>query len=149
MYPPGRYASRNVLYPNPRSTPAQNMSHSKDPAGPTIESNVLDVSVFQELVESLTQPEVVAALYRKFIENAAAFIGELRDQDVAARRETLHTLKGSAAMMGASDLSKLAADLEAQGAAVQVELATQQLSDELAKFRVAAASRLLALSASI
>jgi HPt (histidine-containing phosphotransfer) domain-containing protein len=125
------------------------MSHSKDPAGPTISSNVLDVSVFHELVQSLTQPEVVAALYRKFIGNATAFIGGLRDQDAGARGETLHTLKGSAAMMGANRMSELAARLEAQGPSVQVELATQQLSDELEKFRAAAASRLLALGTSL
>lgn len=121
------------------------MSHSTDPAVPTIERNVLDADVFQELVESLAQPELVAAVFRKFIANAASFIGDLCHQDAAARIETLHTLKGSAAMMGAYSMSKLAAHHEAQGGSVQVEVATRQLSDELTKFRAAAASKLLAL----
>src|SRR5688572_28890189 len=114
------------------------MSHSTDPAGPS--SNVFDVSVFQELLESL-QSEAVAAVYRKFIENAATFIGELRAQDAAARIDTFHTLKGSAAMVGANSLSELAARLQAQGSSVQVVAATEQLTDELGKFRAAVASR--------
>lgn len=116
-------------------------------------SKVLDGNVFQELVESLAQPEAVAAVYRKFVENAAAFIGELPAQDAAARIETLHTLKGSAAMMGADGMAALAARLQAQaqeqGASVQVAEATRQLAGELTKFRSAAASKLLALGAAL
>lgn len=123
--------------------------------GLTAESstNVLDGAVFQELVESLTHPDVVAAIYRKFVENAAGFIGELRDQNAAARIETLHTLKGSASMMGARELARLAAHLEtqliSQGSSDQVDQATEQLAGELGKFRAAAAGRLLALGASL
>ena len=124
------------------------MSYATDPAGPTA-NNVLDVGVFQELHESLSQAEAVAAVYRKFVENAAAFISELRDQDAAARIETLHTLKGSAAMMGANEISRLAAQLQAQGSSVQIEAATEQLAGELEKFRAAVDSRLRALGASL
>jgi len=126
------------------------MSYPTDPAGPAIKSctNVFDVSVFQELVESL-QTEAAAAVYRKFIENAAEFIGELPQQNTDARLETFHTLKGSAAMMGAKRMSELAAQLQAQGAAVQIETATQLLKDELQQFRAAVASRLLELGASL
>lgn len=126
------------------------MSYSTDPAGPTIESctNVFDVAVFQELVESL-QAEAAAAVYRKFIENAALFIGELPQQNTDARVGTFHTLKGSAAMMGANRMSELAAQLQEQGVAVQVAAATQLLKDELEKFRAAVASRLLELGASL
>lgn len=126
------------------------MSHPKDLAGPAIESspNVLDVGVFHELVESL-QAEAAAAVYSKFIENATLFIGELRAQDDAARIETLHTLKGSAAMMGATRMAELAAQLQMQGSSVQVEPAIQQLSGELQMFRAAVAGRLLALGASL
>ncbi len=115
------------------------MSHPTDPAQSS--HNVLDAQVFQDLVESLQRPDTVAAVYRKFVENAAAFIAELRAQDAAARIETLHTLKGSAAMMGANSLAKLAADLQSQGEAVQVELATLRLTEELAKFRAAVDER--------
>jgi HPt (histidine-containing phosphotransfer) domain-containing protein len=124
------------------------MSYLTDPTGPTA-NNVLDASVFQELQESLSQPELVAAVYRKFVENAAAFIGELRAQDAAARVDTLHTLKGSAAMMGANAMANLAAQLQEQGSAVQVEAAIQQLASELEKFRAAVAGRLHALGASL
>lgn len=126
------------------------MSYPTDPAGPANKSctNVFDVSVFQELVESL-QTESAAAVYRKFLENAAAFIDELPRQNTDARVETFHTLKGSAAMMGANCLSELAAQLEAHGAAVQVESATQLLKDELEKFRAAVAGRLLEVGASL
>jgi HPt (histidine-containing phosphotransfer) domain-containing protein len=124
------------------------MSYLTDSAGSTA-NNVLDVGVFQELQESLSQAERVAAVYRKFVENAATFIGELRAQDVAARIDTLHTLKGSAAMMGANAMANLAAQLQEQGLNVQVEAAAQQLTDELAKFRAAVSSRLLALGVSL
>jgi HPt (histidine-containing phosphotransfer) domain-containing protein len=126
------------------------MSYLTDSAGPTIETstNVFDVSVFQELVESL-QTEVAAAVYRKFLENAATFIDELPQLNTDARVETFHTLKGSASMMGANRMSELAAQLQARGAAVQVEAATQLLKDELEKFRAAVASRLLELGASL
>src|SRR5688500_16166304 len=110
------------------------MSYLTDSAGST-PNNVLAVGVFQELQERLSQAERVAAVYRKFVENAATFIGELRAQDVAARIDTLHTLKGSAAMMGANAMANLAAQLQEQGLNVQVEAAGQQLTDELAKFR--------------
>ena len=111
------------------------MSHSTDSAQSS--HNVFDVQVFQDLVESLQRPEAVAAVYRKFMENAAAFITDLRAQDVTARIETLHTLKGSAAMMGANSLARLAAELQSQGEAVQVEQATLRLTEELTKFRAA------------
>lgn len=122
------------------------MSHSRD-AQPA--AHTLDSEVFLELLESLSQPAAVAAVYRKFVENAAAFIAELHQQDAAARGETLHTLKGSAAMMGADSMAKLAAALEAQGASVQVVTAMQELQNELARFREAVSSRLLTLGVSL
>jgi HPt (histidine-containing phosphotransfer) domain-containing protein len=102
---------------------------------------VLDASVFQELLESLGAPAAVAAVYRKFLGNAATFIRELASQDIPARIETMHTLKGSAAMLGAHRMSALAAQLQTElhGSLVQVEKATRDLEDELERFRVAAA----------
>lgn len=133
------------------------MSHSTEPrepqTTPTIESSseVLDGEVFHELLGSLHQPAALAAVYRKFIGNATAFICELRDQDDAARIDTLHTLKGSAAMMGAKRMAERAARLQAQAqcSSVQVARAIQELEDELLEFRVAAAERLLALGVSL
>src|SRR5688500_14298486 len=124
------------------------MSYPTDPAGLT-SNNVLNGTVFHELMESLSQAEAVAAVYRKFVGNAAVFIGRLRDQDAAERIETLHTLKGSAAMMGATRMAELAAQLQAQGSSVQIEVATRQLCDELEKLRAEVASRLLAMGASL
>jgi len=116
------------------------MSHSTDAP------EVLDASLFQDLLESLVAPAAVAAVYRKFLENGATFIRELASQDSGARIETLHTLKGSAAMMGANRISASAAQLQSQlhGSIVQVEQAAHQLEAELAKFRAAAEECLLA-----
>lgn len=129
------------MYPIPtRGCHYLHMSHPAD----TLE--ILDASRFQDLLESLVAPAAVAAVYRKFLENAATFIRELADQDSAARIETLHTLKGSAAMLGANRISALAAQLQSQlhGSIVQVEQAAHELEVELAQFRAATAERLLA-----
>ena len=123
------------------------MSHSADaPSDGAGSPEVLDPHMFQDLLESLVAPAAVAAIYRKFLDNAAIFIRELASQDSAARVETMHTLKGSAAMLGANRLSALAAKLQSQlhGSIVQVDQAARELEAELAKFRVAAAERLLA-----
>ena len=122
------------------------MSHSTD-ARPASESalDVLDASMFQDLLESLVEPAAVAAVYRKFLSNAATFISELAGQDAAGRVETMHTLKGSAAMLGANRMSALAAQLQTElhGSHVQVEQAARKLENELASFRAAAAQCLL------
>jgi HPt (histidine-containing phosphotransfer) domain-containing protein len=134
------------------------MSHTAGPREPGASAiveppsaQVLDRNVLRDLLESLAQPATVAALYRKFVGNAAAFIHELRAQDNDARMETLHTLKGSAAMMGAGRLAALAMQLQAQSqsSTVQVAQAIQALEAELAEFRVAATAQLLELGASL
>lgn len=138
------------------------MSHAADPQEPganaplnsPVESSaeeILDGHVFHDLLESLVQPLAVAALYRKFVGNAAAFIDELRDQGAAARIDTLHTLKGSAAMMGATRMAQLATHWQeqAQASPVQVARVIQELEGELARFRVAAAARLHEVGASL
>ena len=85
------------------------MSHSADaPSDGAGSPAVFDARIFQDLLESLVAPVAVAEIYRKFLENAATFIRELASQDSAARVEIMHTLKGSAAMLGANRLSALA-----------------------------------------
>ena len=120
-------------------------------AFPTTEPSVevLDVAVLQDLLASLTDPVAVAALYRKFVVNAAEFIGELPHQDAAARIETLHTLKGSAAMLGAKSLAVLAAHRQAQAesSSIQVAQTIEELTAELAQFRAAAEAQLRAVGA--
>lgn len=128
------------------------MSHSTDALPDDgASSEVLDGSAFQELLESLGAPAAVAAIYRKFLSNATQFIRELAAQDAAARAETLHTLKGSAAMLGAIRMAALAAQLESHlhGSAVQVERAARDLESELARFRSAVAARLVAAGSSL
>ena len=114
-------------------------------------AEVLDVEVLHDLLASLSEPVAVAAVYRKFVVNAAEFIAELPKQDGAARIDTLHTLKGSAAMMGAKHLAQLAARLQTQveTSPVQVAEAMPELLGELAKFRLAVAARLRALDAAL
>jgi HPt (histidine-containing phosphotransfer) domain-containing protein len=121
------------------------MSHSTDASEP------LDAGVFQDLLESLDDPAAVAAVYRKFIDNAATFIRELASQDAAARVETMHTLKGSAAMLGATRMSALAAQLQTElhGSIVQVAPVAHTLEVELAKFRAAATERLLSVGGTL
>lgn len=133
------------------------MSHSVDHREPGVfpttetSTEVLDGDVLQDLLGSLSDPVLVAALYRKFVVNAAEFIGELAHQEGAARIETLHTIKGSAAMLGAKCLTQLAARLqaEAEHSSVQVAQAMEELTGELARFRAAADDRLSALGASL
>ena len=131
------------------------MSHPTDPcepgAAPASEPlvEVLEVAVLNDLLGSLNDPAAVAALYRKFVVNAAEFIGELAHQERSARIETLHTLKGSAAMLGAKRLTLLAARLQAQAqnSSVQEARTIEELNSELAQFRAAAYDRLSALGA--
>jgi HPt (histidine-containing phosphotransfer) domain-containing protein len=118
---------------------------------PTLEPSTpaLDVDVLHDLLASLSQPVAVAAVYRKFVVNAADFIRELPKQEGAARIDTLHTLKGSAAMMGAKRLTQVAARLQAQAEASSVQVAEtiDELNGELAQFRLAVAARLSELGA--
>lgn len=112
---------------------------------------VLDVDVLQDLLASLNQPAAVAAVYRKFVVNAKDFIESLATQQGAALIDTLHTLKGSAAMLGAKCLALRAESLQtqAESSSVQVEDAIEQLTVELTKFREALAIELRALGESL
>ena len=104
----------------------------------------LDADAFHELLASLGQAAAVAAVYRKFVANAAAFICDLRNQDRARCFETLHTLKGSASMMGARRMTELSVRIYAQlqCSAIQAGAAADELERELETFRIEAAARL-------
>lgn len=118
---------------------------------PTDALEILDDSMFQDLLESLVEPAAVAAIYGRFLGNAATFIRELAGQDAAERVETMHTLKGSAAMLGANRMSALAAQLQTDlhGSLVQVEQAARELAAELETFRAAVTERLEAAGGSL
>jgi HPt (histidine-containing phosphotransfer) domain-containing protein len=110
---------------------------------------VLDIEFFQELRESLgNELEVVAHLYKRFVANTARNLEELRAQPGTVRAATLHTLKGSAAMVGANRIAAVAAQL--QEAFLQVpdaaaEAGMGELEGELATFRLALTDHLSSL----
>jgi HPt (histidine-containing phosphotransfer) domain-containing protein len=84
-----------------------NLNASGDPL-----DDVLDTKLFNDLRRVVTRPDAFDTMYRNFFGNAGKLIGALRDQEGTARRHTLHTLKGSAAMLGAKRLAALAACLQ-------------------------------------
>jgi HPt (histidine-containing phosphotransfer) domain-containing protein len=100
---------------------------------------VLDKEVFQELHDSLgNRPEAIRSIYTKFIDNTGAHLAELRAQASFGNTRTLHTLKGSAAMVGATRIVDMATRLhdaapDLRGAAREAALA--ELERELAEFR--------------
>jgi HPt (histidine-containing phosphotransfer) domain-containing protein len=103
----------------------------------------LDSSVLEELRGTFAgQSDVVANLYANFLAQATRYINVLHDQASDARATTLHTLKGSASMMGAVRVAALAARLHEQALRnpeQPSEPAIRQLEDELAMFRHALA----------
>src|SRR6185312_14400780 len=84
-------SAMNVSYVNERDVP------------------VLDIGVFRELHVTLgSNTDRVRNVYTKFLDSAAKRIDELRQQPLPASLKTLHALKGSAGMVGASRLAALA-----------------------------------------
>ena len=83
----------------------------------------LDLEIFQEMQDAVAQqPTAVAALYGTFLGNATRLIATLGMAESATTREkTLHTLKGSAAMMGAARMARLAADLQSSCATMPAQ----------------------------
>lgn len=104
----------------------------------------LDLDVLRELRRSLgDQPGTIAAIYRRFLVNAAIHIGDLRSQSNAQRASTLHTLKGSAAMVGARRIAELAGRLQPlfhENPNHPAEDAIRDLENELTTFRSALAA---------
>ena len=115
----------------------------------TTDPAVLDELAFDELHQSLaSQPDALAGVYRKFLQAALTTIDGLSSQAPAARISTVHTLKGSAAMLGALRLAAVAAQIQEQLGSAQaptIEEATRRLSEELDAFRLRVNSRFAAL----
>jgi HPt (histidine-containing phosphotransfer) domain-containing protein len=120
-------------------SPAPIRNHTDEPDLPP-----LDVGIFKELHATLGgDSDRVRNVYTKFLDTAAQRIEELRHQPIAESRRTLHALKGTAAMVGATRLAALAGRLQeapttdetlAQGIGdIEVELTHFQyaLSEEL------------------
>lgn len=102
-------------------------------------SPVLDAGLFQEVRESFgNELHVVAGIYTRFLGNAARSLEESRRQSGAARAATLHTLKGSAAMVGATRIANVAGHLQdslVHAPADVAEAALRELDGELELFR--------------
>ena len=103
---------------------------------------VFDTRVFQELLESLTGDlDVVVSIYRTFLGTAAILIGSLPEQDCAMQADTLHTLRGSAWMVGAERIARLAAHLQHVAASAVhhpvIKTRIDELTGELDLFRKA------------
>jgi HPt (histidine-containing phosphotransfer) domain-containing protein len=102
----------------------------------------LDLSVLEELRGTFgDRSDTVANLYASFLSHATRYLNVLRNQASDART-TLHTLKGSAAMMGAVRVAALAARLHEatlRTAQQPTEPSIRQLEDELTMFRHALA----------
>jgi HPt (histidine-containing phosphotransfer) domain-containing protein len=100
---------------------------------------ILDQDMFQELQETTgPSPDSIATIYTTFTANASRTIASLPLETLTAREEKLHILKGSAAMVGAARIAKLAADLHAVCAdlpAHAMEAGIRHLEDELGVFR--------------
>ncbi len=82
----------------------------------------LDAEVFYELRDSVARkPGTLAALYATFFSNAVRLIGAVAAaESVETREKSLHALKGSAGMMGAARMARLAADLQEACATMSV-----------------------------
>lgn len=107
----------------------------------------LDPEVFDELHESLCgQANTLGSLYETFLSNATGLVESLRATEAGSSCEkTLHTLKGSAAMMGAARIARLAAELQHTCATLdddRLKDAIHQLDAELGSMRRAVDVRL-------
>jgi HPt (histidine-containing phosphotransfer) domain-containing protein len=100
---------------------------------------ILDQEMFQELQETTgPSPDSIATIYTTFTANASRTIASLPLETATARERKLHILKGSAAMVGASRIAKLASDLHAVCSDLPVhalEAGIRHLEDELGVFR--------------
>lgn len=109
-------------------------------------TTALDTTVLEELRDTFgPQSDSVTRLYANFLTHATGYLNALRDQACDERINTLHTLKGSAALMGAVRLAALAANFHEAFARDPGRLpasAIRQLEDELAMFRHALSLRL-------
>ena len=111
----------------------------------------LDAEVFYELRDGIApKPGALASIYATFFSNAARLISALGAADSAATCEkTSHALRGSAAMIGAARMARLAEDLQEVCATMSphtLQSAVAQLQLELEAVRSAVDPLLRALA---
>ena len=104
-------------------------------------AHVLDRHVFDELLETLGNDTArVRKVYRKFLDNAATRLEEVRHQSVTDVAATFHALKGSASMVGANRFAAIAARLQEEAPRLDNETKVSALGElevQLAAFRQA------------
>ena len=109
----------------------------------------LDIELFQELLESLgNELDAVARIYGRFIDSATSKVELSLGQSAAERPATLHALKGSAAMVGATRIAALSERLQENLLGLPgeaAEAAIRELEAELTTFRHALATHLESL----
>ncbi len=98
----------------------------------------LDVEVFSALVE-LLDPFVIADTYREFLAQTRLRLGSLPKADETRQlHEVAHTMRGTAAMLGASGIATLVTQLEyGPITASRLKKITEQLEDSCTRLELA------------
>jgi HPt (histidine-containing phosphotransfer) domain-containing protein len=127
------------------------MNTATEPGAAVSTLPTLDAEVFYELHDGVCQQlTTLALLYDTFLNNAARLIAALQTAESSTLREkTLHALKGSAAMMGAARVARLAADLQQACATMRDDTLQhwiEQIAVELDETRRAVDARLASLA---
>lgn len=120
--------------------------HPTDSNMASVVTSVIDLSVITELQE--LNPTLPQKMAKRFLEeDAPNVIAQLKqavtDSNLSAMRKAAHSLKGSAALLGAKQLSELCLQIEIKGKAqdfqdidrllTQLDTQYQKLQQELAK----------------
>lgn len=89
-------------------------SGSAPDAGPSGRSNgpAVDAAVLQALVDDLDERSIVERLVRSFLDELDVRVADICGGDVSLAARQAHTLKSTAAMVGATDLAAACASLD-------------------------------------
>ncbi len=98
----------------------------------------LDMEVFSALVE-LLDPSVIADTYREFLAQTRLRLGSLPKADETRQlHEVAHTMRGTAAMLGASGIAILVTQLEhGPITTLRLEQVTRQLEGSCTRLELA------------
>lgn len=108
-------------------------------SGDESQQQVFDRHVFEELLAALGNDTTrVRNVYRKFLDSTNARLEEVGQQSATESAATFHALQGSASMVGANRLARLAAHFQHAAPGLDNETkvsAVGALQSELALFR--------------